>query len=763
MNKAITEGLALMPPKFSQGLNLWSREDGLTGQGSYLGQPNAAYVPNDQDFGGCLELEKTSSTQKLRCFQDIPFQPGLYLQVTVKIKVLSGAFPSVRIAGWAGSASAANVTAADQSGPSFALTTYGEVVTIKAIIGSGNRTGVDMVWGTAPVLGHFGLDLTGSNGGVVRIDDIVIEDVSSIFHSVQFDWVDVRDYGAIGNGVADDKAAFDAADVAANGKRVIVPPGSYFIGSNLTIDNPVQFEGTLVMASATRLALTRNYDLANYTAAMGNELEGFKKALQALFYFTDHVELNLNGRRIELTDPIDVAALAGLTTFAQRRVLSNGQIAALTGSPWANTVVTSTASYNTATSGRLTNVTNVSAIPIGARISGTGVGREVYVRAKNVSAGTIDLSQPLWGGTISNRSYTFTRHKYMLDFSGFDELSKFELKDLELQGGGFGSCIMLAKEGQRFVIQDTVINRPKDKGITSIYKGCQDLHVLNCECLSPDMDVPAQNRTSILMNLNANDAKIRHNRAVRWGNTVVAAGAGHMFVGNHFFQGDDTTSGVRRGGIILTEPSCKIFITGNYIDNCTIEWGNEHDNAPDFVSEFTFGGLTITGNTFTCNSVAPGFRWIMIKPYGDDHSIQGLSVIGNVFRTLNGNIDRVEAVDTTHATLSYTSFKNVTFEANSFNGVTQPTSSPIMIEHDQNTAADTWTVDSSDYLPFGSRARNVEAITFEGPLKNTSNANQFFMPYTVNEQGAGGAFVQLRFPSPVTGTAWVTLRCDNPV
>ena len=100
MNKAITEGLALMPPKFSQGLNLWSREDGLTGQGSYLGQPNAAYVPNDQDFGGCMELEKTSSTQKLRCFQAIPYQPGLYLRVTARVKVLSGAFPSVRVAGW---------------------------------------------------------------------------------------------------------------------------------------------------------------------------------------------------------------------------------------------------------------------------------------------------------------------------------------------------------------------------------------------------------------------------------------------------------------------------------------------------------------------------------------------------------------------------------------------------------------------------------------------------------------------------------------
>ncbi len=763
MNKAITEGLALMPPKFSQGLNLWSREDGLTGQGSYLGQPNAAYVPNDQDFGGCMELEKTASTQKLRCFQAIPYQQGLYLRVTARLKVLSGAFPSVRVAGWAENSSGVNVSAADQIGPSVALTTYGQVVTVTAIIGSGNRMGVDMIWGTAPVLGHYGLDFTGSNGGVVRIDDIEIEDVSAIFHSEMFDWVDVRDYGAIGNGVTDDKAAFDAADTAANGKRVIVPPGSYFIGSNLTIDNPVQFEGTLVMAATTRLALVRNYDLANYTAAMGSESEGFKKALQALFYFTDHVELNLNGRRVELTEPIDVAVLAGLTEFTQRRVLSNGQIAALTNAAWTDTVVTSTGTYNTGTEARLTNVTNVNAIPIGARVTGTGVGREVYVRAKNVSSGWVDLSQPLWGGSVSNRSYTFTRHKFMLDFSGFTELSKFEIKSIEIMGGVFASCIMLPLEGQRFVIQDCVINRPKDKGITSIYKGCQDLHLLNCECLSPDMDLPAQTRTSILMNVNANDAKIRHNRSVRYGTTAVMAGSGHMFVGNHFFQGDDTDLGVRRSSIVLTEPNCKTFITGNYIDNSTIEWGNEHDNFPDYDSEYTFGGLTLTGNTFTVQGVAPGFRWIVIKPYGINHSVQGFSVVGNVFRTLNGNIDRVEAVDTTRAALSYTSFKNITFEANSFNGVTQETSSPVMIQHVQSTAADTWTVDSGGYLPFGSRARNVDAVTFEGAVKNTSNTTQYVMPFTVNEQGAGGAFAHLRFGSDVTGTAWVTLRCDNPV
>ncbi len=107
MNKAITDGLVLMPPPFAAGLGLWSRENGIAGSGSYLGQANAAFVPADQDFGGCLELQKTQAVQKLRCFQQIPFQPGMYLRVTARVKAVSGALPSVRIAGYAVNGAAA--------------------------------------------------------------------------------------------------------------------------------------------------------------------------------------------------------------------------------------------------------------------------------------------------------------------------------------------------------------------------------------------------------------------------------------------------------------------------------------------------------------------------------------------------------------------------------------------------------------------------------------------------------------------------------
>ncbi len=761
MNKAITEGLVLMPPPFSAGLTLWSREDGRPGEGSYDAQANAAFVPSDQDFAGCLELQKTQSVQKLRCFQQIPIQPGLYLRVSARVKAISGALPSVRIAGWAGNGSGANVTSAVQQSAAVALTSYGTVITVSAIIGSGNRQGVNMVWGTAPAYGHFGLDLTGATGGVVRIDDITIEDVTSVFHNDMFDWLDVRDYGAIGDGVTDDRPAFDAADTAAAGRTVVVSPGNYFLASHMTFENPVKFEGTITMPDQQRLACTRNFNLDTYAAAFGTELMGFKKALQALFYFTDHVALDLNGRRVELTEPIDVAALTGLTSFSQRRLLSHGQLTVTPGAAWTTQTVSAVATYSTAQPSTLTGVANISSIPVGARVSGSGVGREVYVTSKNIAAATIELSLPLVA--TGTRTFTFDRYRYMLDFAGFSDLSKFEITSIEFLCGGNASGINLAQQGSAFLVTDCVINRPKDRAVTSSGRGCQDLHLDNCQFISNEQGFRAQDRTTLVFNANSNDIKIRNNRAVRFAHFGIVAGSGSIFVGNHFFGGDEETNGVRRAGLVLTLPNSKTYITGNYIDNCFVELSNEHDDRPEYSSEFSFGGLTMTGNVFTAQDTGPWFRWIVITPRGPGHFVSGLAVTSNVFRTRNGDIDRVEMVDTTHATLAFNSFRNVTFEANTFNGVVQPTASPVMVEHTQNTVADTWVIDASAYLPFGARARNVMGLVSEGPVSNASNVNQYIMPYVLVEQGLNQAFVHVKWQSPVKGRVQATIRCDNPV
>ena len=271
MNKAITDGVQLMPPTFAAGLDVWSSGDGTPGSDTYEGAANAAFVPADADFGGCLELQKNANTQMLRYMGETPLLPGCYLQIKARIKAISGALPNVRIAGWAGDVGNGHVSGVTEVGPTMTLGTYGSVIEVAAIVGTGARGGVDMAWGTAATYGHFGLDLTGANGGVVRIDDIEVVDITSAYLRDMLSLVDVTDFGAVGDGSTDNAAAFEAADDAADGRRILVPAGEFYLANTVSLNHEVVFEGTLTMPTDKMLLLTKSFDFPTYAAAFGDE------------------------------------------------------------------------------------------------------------------------------------------------------------------------------------------------------------------------------------------------------------------------------------------------------------------------------------------------------------------------------------------------------------------------------------------------------------------------------------------------------------
>lgn len=764
MNKAITDGIVFMPPPFSAGLGLWSRGDGTPGDPTYAGASDAVIAPSDPDFGPCLELVKSESLQRLRFTGETPFLPGCYLRVSARVKAISGNLPTLRIAARPSLGDGGLAGGLPSDGPATTLTSYGEVVEISAIIGSGARTGVDMIWGTSPVYGHVGLDLTGPNGGVVRIENIRVEDVTATFHRKMMDWVDVRDFGAAGDGLTDDRDAFLAADAAANGRTLLVSAGTFLIDGSLTLHSRVRFEGRIVSPPEHRFILMQNFDLAHYIDAFGDEALAFRKAFQALLNFSGHDALDLCGRRIELTEPIDMqAAVANRTDFAVRRVIRNGQFNLLESPAWDDEVVTATAQYNPQNARILSNVANAAQIPVGALVTGNGVGREVYVRAVNPGAGTVELSQPLFG-VSPQQGYTFRRFRYALDFSGFSILRRLILADVDFFLQGHASGILLAPEGSEFAVRDCTFNRPKDRAITSIGRGCQDLLLDRNNFLSNEMQLQATARQTIAFNVNANDAKIRNNRGVRFRHFAVVGGMMHMFIGNHFFQGDDDGDGVRLAGLILTEPNCLTTITGNYVDNCFIEWNNEHDAEPDFGVELSFGGLTITGNIFTSIGAVSWHRFLRIAPYGAGHFLNGLAVTANAFKPVVGPaIDRVEEVDTSRAVLDYSRFRNIVFDGNAFHNVTARTLNPATIRHDQATAAATWVIDCSEWLPFGGRARAVVSVQPETMLANASGAPFFGTPLAEVERGPAGRQVHLVWPEPVSGRVRLVVRVDNPL
>ncbi|MEM6727043.1 MAG: glycosyl hydrolase family 28-related protein [Pseudomonadota bacterium] len=762
MNKAITDGVVFQPPKFAEGLDVWSSGDGTPGTPTWDQAGNAAFVPADQDFGGALEIQKNASVTRLRYTGETPILPGCYLRVTARVKCLSGALPSVRIAGYAGRAGGGNVPGVFQSAQSVALTSYGEVVEISAIVGNGARPGVDLVWGPTALYGHFGIDLTGANGGVIRIDDIEIEDVSVAFLGERIGLVDVLDFGAIGDGVTDDSQAFEAADNAANGRTVYVPEGVYFLGQDVTINSRIRFTGTVTMPDDRQLTLVKNYDFPTYQDAFGDEVLAFKKAFQVLIGFSDHDSLDMAGRRIRLSEPMDMqAAVATRTSFATRRVVRNGQIQCDPGPAWDPDVVTSTANYDRNDPKVLTNVNNAANIAVGSLVEGVGVGREIYVTAVNIAAKRVVLTQALYGAGGS-QNYTFTRFKYALDFSGFTDLRGFELDSVELSLGNIGSGILLPMDGLIFHVKDCTFAQVKDRGITSAGIGCQGMMIDRCNWFAGDANLKVEDRTTIGFNSNANDIKIRDNRIVRFKHFCLVAGGGSSFNGNHWFLGDSETNGVRRGGVVFAGTNIKAYITGNYVDNNFIEWTNEYEADPDFANQLSFGGLTITGNIFTVNDVAPWFRFIVVKPYGSGFTINGLAVVGNVFKSLNGAIDRVEDVDTSFADLNYNTMRNITFEANTFDGVSVDTFNPIRQVHTEASPDASWDIEFAPRFPFGGRCRFVESVVAQGAIRNASNAINYDSPYVALGQGTNGSQARINWSEPVRGTVAVMARMDRP-
>lgn len=762
MNLAVTNPQAITPPPFSAGLDQWSQTTGRPGTPTYDAAAFAAFVPADPDFGGALEVQKISATTRLRWMGEVPVLPGSYLRVRARIKAVAGVMPNVRIAAWTGDSSGTEITGLTTTGAQTTLTTYGQIIEVQAIIGTGARPSVDMVWPLSVTIAHLGLDLTGPTGGVVRIDDLIIDDITALYTRDLLGLVDVRDFGALGDGVSDDRAAFLAAMGAANGRSLLVPEGVFAIGDDLTIPMQAVFRGTLAMDPQTVLILQQNFDLTGYEAAFGNAETGFRKGVQALFHSNEHMEFNLKGRRVPLNGPVDVFALAGYDNTSRRRVLADGQLDFIASPEWDTETATAIATYSPSSPLLLSGISNVAAIPVGARVSGVGVGREVYVRSRNVAAGTLTLSLPLHGGAMT-QEFTFERFRYGLDFSGFSSLRNFEFHNLEFICRGRGSAVMLAEGGRIFRFNQCDFNRPRDRAITSIGVACQGLMVDNCQFSSSQMTLNSQDRTVIAFNVNNNDAKIRNNRAVLWAHFGVMAGSGHIVSGNHFFQGDGTSAGIRQAGLILSAGNVKTTVTGNYIDNCFIEMTNEHDAFPDHTTGFSFGGLTVTGNIFFAISVAPWFRYLIFKPFGTGHFIQGLVVQGNVFRLSGNAIERVEAVDTTYAGLQYNRFRNVLFQDNAYNGVDFPTESPTVIIHEQNTEATSWTIESGAKMPFGGRVRTVTSVVMEDAARDGSDAIRHDAPYVQVNQGPDSNQARLRWPVATRGRAVVTMRVDRPL
>lgn len=176
-----TRTVDLMPPAFHEGLDDWSRGDGTPETPTYEAAPDAFLVEGDPDFGACLELHKIEATQRLRYMGEVPRWRGGYLEIRARVKLMAGPAPLARVAAWPGGAGGHRVEAMAEAGPLSRLRVRGMVSELRLVIGPEEARGVDLRWDARVLYAHVGLDLLGPRGAVLRIDRIMLRDVTGDF------------------------------------------------------------------------------------------------------------------------------------------------------------------------------------------------------------------------------------------------------------------------------------------------------------------------------------------------------------------------------------------------------------------------------------------------------------------------------------------------------------------------------------------------------------------------------------------------------
>ncbi len=171
----------LTPPDFAEGLDDWSSGDGTPDSPTYEDAAHARIAVADADFDTCLEMRKIEPVQRLRYMAELPIRHGSYVEIRARLKVLRGALPGVRIAAWPGGLHGRRVEDLADAAPVMLIRAHDAVVQISAVIGPRPEAGVDIVWDGRVLYAHVGLDLVGPVGAVVRIERLVVRDVTASF------------------------------------------------------------------------------------------------------------------------------------------------------------------------------------------------------------------------------------------------------------------------------------------------------------------------------------------------------------------------------------------------------------------------------------------------------------------------------------------------------------------------------------------------------------------------------------------------------
>ncbi len=558
--------------------------------------------------------------------------------------------------------------------------------------------------------------------------------------------VDVRTFGAIGDGTADDSLAFERAAAAAGPAGIVVPAGTFRLSRDVVFEVPVRLLGTISQPAGRHAVFLRNLDYSSYCAAFG-EREALGRALRALFAVAGAASLDLEGRTLVLSRPLDVARAAGTRRSAGRKGVRNGTFAVAPGPAWEPETIRARARFDPTGPAELRDVAPGARIAPGALVSGPGLGRAVHVRDRDVEGRTVGLCLPGWGDAEIAR-YEFRRYRYALDFSGFDDLPDVALEDVRLDLGGAAGGILLPERHRRFRGIRLVVEAPAGQGLSGLGRGTSGLDLDQCRFEAAGAEAVA---------LASGGASVRLRGCVFDGfeTAAILSGRGHLVSGCRFVGGG---GGGRSTGLCLTrrEPRCQVV--GNAFDGCGIRWSDEHESRFDAGRKAGFGGLGLLGNSFEATDAAEHESWLTIRAHRRTQPIRDLAVIGNTFAAIGGRSDRVERVCASGARLDLTRMRRIDWHGNTCRGVLVPAANPVTRQFRLRIPTRIWTLDPGGALPFGAVASEIVAVTAVD-LRNAAGDPVGEMPSV--EVDALSGRLRARFPLPVSGALRVTIRCDG--
>ena len=483
-----------------------------------------------------------------------------------------------------------------------------------------------------------------------------------------------------------------------------------------------------------------------------------------------YTSLDLEGRIIGINSPLDMALYFHESQFYGHRIIKNGRLDALVDIAL---VTDFTRSIRTDIGEKVIEIPAGSNIVPGMFVSGPGVARETYIVSVNNSNNTATINTRAWRTLTEAATHRFQMWNYMFDFMNMPDVANFQFQDIIFNPNGKASIFRGPKEGSSFAFSRCKFIRPAYRGITFWTSGGSNLQVDNCEGISNETNIAPDERKSVFCTVTTNDAKFRGNYIWQFRHTLVLHGSGNVIVGNHFWQArqkrpeEPVSFETRTASIILTSANNKTNIVGNYIDNSWIELANDNTTAQNWPLG---GGVTITGNQFTTVSKIGTFGFIALAPYKPNSSCARISVIGNVFKNVDGGavppVVPMEKADVlivpqgSNGSIDRSQVSQIYWRSNSYNQVKKETASESTIEKLVAAGSETSTVGFSfqELFPWNFYPRAVLSTSVYSAKTAAGVASP--TPVMVDDNLGSNYIINMRLGEPRSGRFGITVTCN---